>query len=85
MRTRAGLEGAGEEAERFGVARVIALLSAETDLLISVDTYKGAVARAALGAGAHMINDIGGFMHDTETADAAARAGAAPGDSRRRR
>jgi dihydropteroate synthase len=66
---------AEEEAEN--VARAIVRIAAETDLLISADTYKGAVARAALDAGAHMINDIGGLMHDTETADAAARAGAA--------
>ncbi len=31
---------------------------------ISVDTRKAAVARAALDAGADMINDVSGFTHD---------------------
>ena len=33
---------------------------AEMDTMISVDTYKPDVATAALAAGAHLINDIGG-------------------------
>lgn len=34
------------------------------DIIISVDTYKGAVAEKALNAGADIINDIGGFNFD---------------------
>ena len=34
---------------------------------ISVDTYKPEVARAALAAGAHMLNDIYGFRRDAST------------------
>lgn len=66
---------AEEEAQFVGeaVARVVR----DVDVLISADTYKGVVAEAALQAGAHLINDIGGFMHDTSTAEAAARHGAA--------
>ena len=45
--------------------------------MISADTYKGAVAEAALQAGAHMINDIGGFMRGVATAEIAAKHGAA--------
>jgi dihydropteroate synthase len=52
-------------------------IAAETDMVISADTYKEAVAEAALQAGAHIINDIGGFMYDTGTAEATARHGAA--------
>ena len=48
-----------EEAER--VAPVIERLVSELDVPVSVDTYKASVARAALEAGAHLINDIWGF------------------------
>jgi dihydropteroate synthase len=66
---------AEEEAQFAG--RAIARVAREVDILISADTYKGVVAEAALDAGAHIINDIGGFMYDTSTARAAAKAGAA--------
>jgi dihydropteroate synthase len=66
---------AEEEAQFAG--RVIERVGREVDILISADTYKGVVAEAALQAGAHIINDIGGFMYDTSTARAAAKAGAA--------
>jgi len=60
-----------EEATIVGEA--VRRIAAETDIVVSADTYKGLVAEAALQAGAHIINDIGGFMHDTGTAEAAAR------------
>lgn len=66
---------ADEEAAFVGEA--LRRIGAETDLLISADTYKKPVAEAALQAGAHIINDIGGFMYGTGTAEAAAAAGAA--------
>ncbi|HLB23050.1 MAG TPA: dihydropteroate synthase [Dehalococcoidia bacterium] len=65
----------GEEAGI--VAEAVRRVAVETDLLISVDTYKRPVAEAALQAGAHVVNDIGGFMYDAGTAEAAARFGAA--------
>lgn len=65
----------GEEATL--VAEAIRRVAAEVDALISVDTYKGVVAAAALDAGACIVNDIGGFMNGTATADAAAARGAA--------
>ena len=45
-------------------------------VLISVDTAKGEVARAALSAGAHVVNDVTGLRDGLETAIAAAEAGA---------
>ncbi len=45
------------------------------DTPISVDTYKPDVARAAIHAGAHMINDIWGFRRDDSIARIAAEAG----------
>lgn len=64
-----------EEAAFIGAA--LRRIAAETDLLISADTYKKPVAEAAVEAGAHVINDIGGFMYGTGTAEAAAASGAA--------
>lgn len=66
---------ADEEAQFVGEA--IRRIAAEAGTLISVDTYKRAVAEAALQAGASIVNDIGGFMYDTGTAEAAAKHGAA--------
>jgi dihydropteroate synthase len=40
--------------------------------LISIDTTKGAVARAALAAGASIVNDVWGARRDPDTATAAA-------------
>lgn len=49
-----------EEVER--VAPLVALLAGEEGALISVDTYKPAVAAAAIDAGARMINDPSGLI-----------------------
>jgi dihydropteroate synthase len=66
---------AGEETER--VLPVIEHLRARVDLPISIDTSKSAVARAALAAGATLVNDVTGLAGDPELAPAAAAAGAA--------
>lgn len=42
------------------------LLRARRDAIVSVDTYKAATARAALRAGAEIINDVSGFTWDAE-------------------
>jgi len=65
---------AAEEAQFVGEA--IRRIAREVDIVISADTYKRAVAVAAMQAGAHVINDIGGFMYDTATAEVAAEYGA---------
>jgi dihydropteroate synthase len=60
-----------EEIER--VVPVIERLAHEVDAVISIDSYKEAVVEAAVGAGARLINDIGGFKLGTGTARIAAR------------
>ncbi len=55
-----------EEAER--VAPVIERLVSELDVPISVDTYKASVAKAALTAGARLLNDICGLRQEPEMA-----------------
>ncbi len=52
---------------------VIQQLSSKTDAIISIDTYEPAVARAALDAGAAMINDITALANE-EMAELAADA-----------
>ena len=54
---------------------LIEKLSSEFDVPVSIDTYKSAVAEAALEAGAAMINDISGGMFDPAMAALAAAAG----------
>lgn len=61
---------AEEEIER--VAPIIELLSKEVDVPISIDTYKASVARSAMAAGAHIINDIWGGKREPEIATVAA-------------
>ncbi len=75
--TRPGAEPVSEAEEQRRVLPVIERLAAETDALISIDTYRGTTARAAIKAGAHIINDVYGLSHDPSIADIAAETGAA--------
>jgi dihydropteroate synthase len=45
-----------------------AILRARPDALLSVDTYKSAVARAAVDAGAEIVNDVSAFQWDSQMA-----------------
>jgi dihydropteroate synthase len=63
-----------EEIER--VVPLVARLVAEHGAVVSVDTYKPAVARAAIEAGAAIVNDVSG-LRDPELADVCAETGAA--------
>jgi dihydropteroate synthase len=50
------------------------ILRARPGTVISVDTYKAATARAALKAGAEIVNDVSGFKWDAEMAAVCAEA-----------
>ena len=63
-----------EEIQR--VVPVIKAIREESDVLISIDTWKSQVAEAALEAGANLVNDITGLMGDEKMADVVAKAGA---------
>ena len=65
---------AQDESDR--VLPVITRLTAQTDVPISIDTSKAAVARAGIGAGAEIINDVTGLEGDPEMVAVAAEAGA---------
>jgi dihydropteroate synthase len=58
-----------EEEERKRVLPVIRdLKRRRPDAIVSVDTYKASVARAAVEAGAEIVNDISGFRWDPKMA-----------------
>jgi dihydropteroate synthase len=74
--TRPGGEPVSIEDEIARVVPVIEALSKRFETPLSVDTTKSEVARAALDAGAAIVNDISALRFDFYVADAAARAGA---------
>ena len=74
--TRPGYEQIPVEEEIERVIPIIERLAKEVDVPISIDTYKAEVARAALKAGAHIINDIWGAKADPDMAKVAAETGA---------
>ncbi|HLB26161.1 MAG TPA: dihydropteroate synthase [Dehalococcoidia bacterium] len=73
--TRPGFEPIPAEEEIRRTLPVIERLVREVDSPVSIDTYKAEVARAALAAGAAMVNDVHGFRRDPEVAAAAAEFG----------
>lgn len=66
--TRPGHTVITEEEEIARVTPVIRAVKSRFDVPVSIDTYKGKVAEAALQAGADLVNDIWGFKHDKEVA-----------------
>ncbi|MNC36529.1 Dihydropteroate synthase [compost metagenome] len=74
--TRPGHQPVGLEEE---VARVLPVIKsihrAAPRLPLSIDTYKAEVARQAIQAGAHIINDVWGAKADPDMAAVAAEAG----------
>jgi dihydropteroate synthase len=62
--TRPGSDPVSEAEEIRRVVPVIERLSKEVRIPLSVDTYKSRVARAALSAGACIVNDISGLTFD---------------------
>ncbi len=88
--TRPGAHVGGEETNRAGTARPIVsaeeelqrvmpvlegILRARPDAVISVDTYKAAVAQAAVAAGAEIVNDVSALQWDPQMASACAELG----------
>ncbi|AMX00693.1 dihydropteroate synthase [Rummeliibacillus stabekisii] len=70
--TRPGHTAVTAKEEMARILPVIRAIRKELDVLISVDTFKSEVARAAVEAGAHIINDIWGATYDSEIAKVAA-------------
>lgn len=73
--TRPGHQPVGVEEELARVLPVIkSIHRAAPQLILSIDTYKAEVARQALQAGAHIINDVWGGKADPQMAAVAAQA-----------
>lgn len=70
--TRPGYTPISAEEEIARVVPIIRALVKEVPAIISIDTQKSVVARAAVEAGAHIINDIWGAKKDAEMAHVAA-------------
>lgn len=75
--TRPGYEKISDQEEIDRIAPVIREIRRNYDIPISADTYKSSVAKAAIEAGADMINDIWGLKYDPEMAGVIAGAGVA--------
>jgi len=73
--TRPGADPVSAEEEMARVLPLIWELAPITSCALSIDTYKVQVAAAALEAGAHIINDVGG-LRDPAMAPLAANTGA---------
>lgn len=69
-----GARAVEEEEELARLLPVLALLRRQSEIPVSIDTRKAAVARAVLDAGADLLNDVSG-LEDPATAAVAACAG----------
>ena len=74
--TRPGAALVSLEEELKRVVPVVNELAKRSNVPISIDTTKAAVARAALDAGAAIVNDISALRFDFHVADEAAKSGA---------
>lgn len=74
--TRPGAAEVSEADERARTEPVIAAIRASCATPISIDTRRASVARAALSAGAALVNDVSAFTHDPDMAATVAGAAA---------
>jgi dihydropteroate synthase len=70
--TRPGFAKVPLEEELRRVIPIIEAISKQVNVPISIDTYKAEVAKQAIEAGAHIINDVWGAKADERMADVAA-------------
>lgn len=73
--TRPGSAYVGEDEELERVVPVVEALRSRWDVALSVDTRKAGVARAAIEAGADIVNDVAALGDDAGMAPLCARAG----------
>ncbi len=73
--SRPGARSVSLDEELARIVPVVEALAARSDVLISVDTTKSAVARAAIDSGATIINDISALRFDPEMGRVMAQAG----------
>lgn len=73
--TRPGFAEVDADEELRRTIPVVERLAKELDIPVSIDTYKASVAKAAIEAGATLVNDVHGFQREPEIARVAAEAG----------
>lgn len=73
--TRPGYTKISVEEEMDRVIPLIENIKSRFDIPVSLDTYKPAVAKAGIAAGADLLNDIWGLKYDPEMAKVIAGAG----------
>jgi dihydropteroate synthase len=74
--TRPGAEPVSADEELRRVLPVLDGLAGRAKVPISIDTYKAAVAEAALDRGASIVNDISGLLYEPALGEVVARRGA---------
>jgi len=74
--TKPGGHPVSAEQELARILPVIRAVAEHTGALISVDTYRAETARLAIGAGAHIVNDVWGLQRDPDMASVVAKSGA---------
>jgi dihydropteroate synthase len=74
--TRPGAVPVDAEEEWRRVGSVLARVAGKLTIPLSIDTYKASVARAAVGAGASIVNDISGLQYDPAMPATVAQCGA---------
>ena len=74
--TRPGADAVNEEEERRRAIPVVAAVAKAVTVPISIDTSKASVARAALDAGAVLVNDVTALRGDPAMVDVVAQSGA---------
>lgn len=75
--TRPGAEAVSADKELSRVLPVLHALQGRIRIPISIDTYKAEVARAAVAAGAALVNDVSGLRYEPALASVVAACGAA--------
>jgi dihydropteroate synthase len=75
--TRPGADPLPEDEEMRRVLPIVERLAAQTQVPLSIDTYKASVAREALARGAQIVNDVSGLQFDPALGRVAAETGAA--------
>lgn len=73
--TRPGSVMISEEEELERIVPLLRAVKARFDLPVSLDTYKGAVAKVGIAEGADLINDIWGLKYDNKIAHVIAAGG----------
>jgi dihydropteroate synthase len=74
--TRPGSEPVGTREELSRVLPVLRAIRRNSDILISIDTYRSDVARVCLDEGADLVNDVSSFRMDSQMSAVIANAGA---------